>query len=64
MEHVSKSITVRRPRAEVFQFWRDFENLPRFMTHLKDVKVADGKRSHWVVASPSGGTVELGRGNS
>ena len=58
MEHVTKSITVRRPRVEVFQFWRDFENLPRFMTHLKDVRVASAQRSHWVVSGPSGGTVE------
>src|SRR5689334_7738669 len=27
---------------EAFQFWRDFENLPRFMRHLETVTVEDG----------------------
>jgi uncharacterized membrane protein len=56
MLHVTKSITVRRPRREVYDFWRALENLPRFMQHLQDVGV-NGPRSHWVANSPTG-TVE------
>ena len=33
MNTVKKSVTVLVPRADVYAFWRDFENLPRFMTH-------------------------------
>jgi uncharacterized membrane protein len=58
MEHVTKSITVMRPRAELFQFWRNLENLPRFMHHLKHVAVTDARRSHWVAKAPAGTEVE------
>ena len=57
MLHVQKSVTVMRPRAEVFQFWRRLENLPTFMYHLKSVEV-NGARSHWVARAPGGGDVE------
>ena len=40
------STTVRRPREEVYAFWHDFTNLPRFMEHLEDVTLLDG-RSRW-----------------
>ena len=33
---------------EVYRFWRNFENLPRFMDHLESVTVIDENRSHWV----------------
>lgn len=55
---VDRSITVNKPRQEVFRFWRDLENLPRFMQHLECVKVIDGKRSRWVALAPAGRTVE------
>src|SRR6187401_888574 len=56
MLHVSKSVTVKRPREEVYRFWRNLENLPRFMSHVEAVSSA-GDRSHWIVKAP-GGTVE------
>jgi uncharacterized membrane protein len=46
---VDKTVTVNRPRPEVYAFWRKLENLPRFMEHLESVKVMDDKRSHWCV---------------
>lgn len=55
---VDKAITVDRPRHEVFGFWRDFSNLPRFMRHLNSVTVLDGKHSHWVATAPAGRKVE------
>ncbi len=57
---VSKSVTVNRPVEDLYAFWRDFENLPQFMNHLKSVKVMDGNgnRSHWVANAPAGQTVE------
>ena len=45
--NVTKSITVARPRSEVYAFWREFENLPRFMQNLESVENLGGGRSHW-----------------
>ncbi|HWP42436.1 MAG TPA: SRPBCC family protein [Blastocatellia bacterium] len=53
-----ETITINRPPEEVYGFWRDFQNLPRFMSHLESVRVIDGKRSHWVARAPAGMTVE------
>ena len=53
-----RSITVRKPVEEVYAFWRDFENLPRFMRHLESVTVTGDRRSHWVAKAPAGKTVE------
>jgi len=55
---VEKSVTVDRPAAELYRFWRNFENLPRFMNHLESVRMTGGNRSHWVAKAPAGTTVE------
>src|SRR6266404_3195761 len=46
---VDKAISIQRPVSEVYAFWRQLENLPRFMRHLKSVTVQDNLHSHWVV---------------
>jgi uncharacterized membrane protein len=51
-------ITIARPPEEVYRFWRDLQNLPRFMVHLAAVEVLDEQRSHWKVIGPGGVTVE------
>jgi uncharacterized membrane protein len=55
---VDHSITVNKPRAEVYRFWRNLENLPRFMNHLQSVRQLDHRRSHWVANAPAGRTAE------
>jgi uncharacterized membrane protein len=55
---VDESVVVNKPVTEVYDFWRDFENLPRFMTHLLDVNASVGGRSHWVARGPFGMEVE------
>ncbi|HZB44266.1 MAG TPA: SRPBCC family protein [Pyrinomonadaceae bacterium] len=55
---VEKSVTINRPPEELYSFWRNFENLPRFMNHLESVRVTGGDRSHWVAKGPAGSTVE------
>lgn len=40
-------------REQAYRYWRDFENLPRFMRHLKSVKVTDGNRSEWTALGPA-----------
>jgi uncharacterized membrane protein len=56
--HVEESVTVYRPVAEVFRFWRDFENLTTFMKHLESVSQRESGISHWVARGPGGMTVE------
>jgi uncharacterized membrane protein len=51
---VRKSITIGKPRSEVFAFFRQLENLPKFMKHLQEVQVIDERRSHWVAKAPAG----------
>jgi uncharacterized membrane protein len=55
---VSQAVTVAKPRDEVYRFWRDFTNLPRFMEHLEAVQVLDHRRSHWRAKAPAGTAVE------
>jgi uncharacterized membrane protein len=55
---VEKSVTVNASPEDLYRFWRNFENLPRFMSHLESVKVLDDKRSHWVVKGPLGTDAE------
>jgi uncharacterized membrane protein len=56
--HVEESMTINRTPWDLYQFWRNFDNLPRFMRHVKSVKVTDEKKSHWVVDGPAGKDVE------
>ena len=55
---VRRAITVKRPREEVYSFWRDFRNLPRFMDHVEQVQVTDDRRSHWKAKAPAGMSIE------
>ncbi len=58
---VERAVTVGKPRQELYRIWRNFENLPRFMTHLQKVSVDElggDKRSHWVAKAPLGRQVE------
>ena len=55
---VERSVTIEKPRGELFAFWRNFENLPRFMEHLVSVRVDSPTRSHWQAKAPAGRTVE------
>ncbi|HJZ96196.1 MAG TPA: SRPBCC family protein, partial [Candidatus Solibacter sp.] len=50
----NKSIHILAPVEEVFEFWSRFENFPRFMSHLKEVRDLGGGRSHWVAEGPGG----------
>ena len=53
-----RTITVATSPEEAFRYWRQLDNLPRFMNNLKEVRVLDRRRSHWVVEAPAGTTVE------
>ena len=55
---VEESVVINRPRADVYRFWRNLENLPRFMDHLETVTVLDERRSRWTAKGPAGSRVE------
>jgi uncharacterized membrane protein len=56
--HVQRTVTIMKPVAEVFSYWRNFENLPRIMTHLESVQPGEGRYSHWVARGPANTRVE------
>lgn len=51
---VRTTVAINKPVDEVYAFWRDFENLPRFMRHLESVTCDGPRRSHWVARAPAG----------
>ena len=58
--HVRESIRLEVPLADVYRFWRRWENLPRFMRHLDRVTEGSNGKSHWVAIGPAGLRVEWG----
>jgi len=55
---IIRSIIVDRSVEEVYGFWHDFENLPRFMTYLDSVRYTGDRRTHWIASGPAGSQVE------
>lgn len=51
---VVKSVTINKSAEELYGFWRNFENLPKFMKHLESVRVLDDKKSSWTAKAPLG----------
>jgi uncharacterized membrane protein len=56
--HVEESVTINRPVPELYRFWRNLENLPRFMHHLESVERITDTLSRWRAKGPGGTTVE------
>jgi uncharacterized membrane protein len=55
---VDKTVTINKSPEEVYRFWRNLENLPKFMNNLESVREIDNKHSVWVAKGPAGSTVE------
>jgi len=55
---VHKSMTIDRAPAALYDVWRDFDNLPRWMSHLESVRLTGENRSHWVVKGAVGAIVD------
>lgn len=56
---IEKSLTINRTPEEVYEFWRDLENLPRFMRHIESVTPLGGDRFHWVAQPAVPGALRL-----
>ncbi|HEX4148990.1 MAG TPA: SRPBCC family protein [Pirellulales bacterium] len=55
---VDERIQIRRALADVFEFWRNLENLPRVMDHLHSVERVGTSRTHWVAKGLLGRTAQ------
>jgi uncharacterized membrane protein len=58
---IEKRVTINKPVEELFRFWHNFENLPRFLSHLESVRAIGGhagRLSHWIARLPAGMKVE------
>ncbi len=53
-----RAVMINRPRQELYDFWRDFRNLPAFMENVKSVELT-GEASSWLIAGPAGAEIEL-----
>jgi uncharacterized membrane protein len=58
-ELVGRTVTIGRPRQEIYQAWRDFTKFPTFMDNVDQVQDLGGGRSRWVIKGPAGKDVEL-----
>lgn len=56
---VEESVIIDRTPRQVYDFWRDFTNLPRFMDNIESVTKINDVRSHWVIKAPAGTSVEF-----
>jgi uncharacterized membrane protein len=57
--NIKTAVTVNRPREEVYAFWRNFANIPLFMTHIEDVMDLKDGFHQWKAKIPGGlGTLE------
>ena len=55
---VEKTVRIDAPVEKVFAYWRNLENLPQWMSHVREVRYLGGDRYHWVVDGPAGIPVE------
>jgi uncharacterized membrane protein len=55
---MEQSVTINRSPDEIYSFWRQLENLPRFMEHIKSVTQTGDGISHWVVQTSAGKELE------
>jgi uncharacterized membrane protein len=54
---IEKSVTIEKPRHDLYQWWRNFQNLQLILPEIISVQV-DGNRSHWTIQGPGGMTFE------
>jgi uncharacterized membrane protein len=55
---VIKAITINKPVEQVYGFWQQLENLPRFMRYVDSVEQLPEGRSRWHARGPGGVTVQ------
>jgi uncharacterized membrane protein len=56
---LGNTVTIGRPRQELYDVWRDFTQFPRFMENVETVEKLDDRLSRWTIKAPVGSAVEL-----
>jgi uncharacterized membrane protein len=56
---VGRTVSIDKPREEIFAAWRDFTRFPSFMENVERVEDLGDGRSRWAIKAPLGPTVEL-----
>lgn len=56
--HLESSVDIQRPPREIYDFWRDFVQLPKVMDFLERIEPREGKVTHWVARTAVGPTLE------
>lgn len=51
---ISQSVSVGRSPRDLYRFWRNLENLPKVMSHVRSVEAVNDQLSHWVVETLPG----------
>jgi uncharacterized membrane protein len=54
---VGRTVTIDRPRHELYAFWRNLENLPHVMENVEKVIQISPRRSEWTIKAPGGGSL-------
>jgi uncharacterized membrane protein len=54
-----RSVTINRPRHEIYEFWRDFRNLSKFMENIEDAREVEPGISQWTIRAPLGMTMSV-----
>jgi len=56
--YIEKMLHIDAPVEQVFAYWRNLENFPQWMSHVREVRHLGGDRFHWSVDGPAGVPVE------
>jgi len=56
---VGRTVSINKPREEIYRAWRDFTRFPAFMENVDAVEDLGDGRSRWTIKAPLGSTVEL-----
>ena len=51
---IDRHVTVAAPPDRLYGIWRNFENLPRLLSHVERVEVLSPTRSRWTLKAPVG----------
>jgi len=58
-QRVESSVVVEAPVSRVYEYWRDLENLPNFMTNIEEVRTTGPRTTHWRIKGPLGAKMEF-----
>ena len=56
---VGRTVTIAKPRQELYSVWRDFTRFPEFMDNVREIVKVDEQRSRWTIEAPMGATVQV-----